>query len=49
MASGYAGIDNPLFYKAGTRMLFGDAKASVKGLLDGLEKSASGQAAQAGV
>ena len=49
MASGYAGIDNPLFYKAGTRMLFGDAKASVRGLLDGLEKSASGEAAQAGV
>ena len=33
MASGFAGIENPLFYKENTRMLFGDAKESIATLI----------------
>jgi len=33
MAAGFAGIDNPLFFKPNTRMLFGDAKATISALV----------------
>ena len=34
LASGFAGVDNPLFFKENTRMLFGDAKKTVTALVD---------------
>jgi NAD(P) transhydrogenase subunit beta len=33
MRSGFAGVENPLFFNENTRMLFGDAKASIEALL----------------
>jgi len=36
MASGYAGVQNPLFFKENSEMLFGDAKASVDAILQNL-------------
>ena len=38
MASGFAGIDNPLFFGANTRMLFGDAKASISAVIANLKE-----------
>ena len=39
MASGFAGIENPLFFKENARMLFGDAKATVAALVGQLKET----------
>lgn len=36
MATGYSGVENPLYYKENCRMLFGDAKDSLGQVLSGL-------------
>ncbi|MCB0383975.1 MAG: Re/Si-specific NAD(P)(+) transhydrogenase subunit beta [Bdellovibrionales bacterium] len=40
MASGYSGVDNPLFYKDNTKMLFGDAKQGVSSILSTIQGQA---------
>jgi len=43
MASGYADIENPLFFKQNTAMLFGDAKKTCDGLRDKIQASVEGK------
>ena len=41
MGSGYAGVQNPLFFLDNTRMLFGDARASMEALVSALRDKAA--------
>lgn len=41
MASGFSGVDNPLFFHENTRMIFGDAKATLQAIVSGFKSAAA--------
>lgn len=47
LSAGYAGVENPLFFKENALMLFGDARSNVTAILSQLTQSASAQQATA--
>ncbi|WP_193777907.1 Re/Si-specific NAD(P)(+) transhydrogenase subunit beta [Streptomyces sp. E5N298] len=49
MASGYAGVQNPLFFRENSGMLFGDAKQSVEAILEALGPARGSTAPARGV
>jgi NAD(P) transhydrogenase subunit beta len=42
LSAGYAGVDNPLFYRDNTLMFFGDARANINGILSKVSESQTG-------
>jgi NAD(P) transhydrogenase subunit beta len=46
MATGYAGVQNPLFFRENAQMLFGDAKARVEDIVHALGDAPGGSSSR---